>query len=1082
MREAGRFPAALDLLGPALRARPDDPALLTELGLVHLWMGQPGEALAPLQRALARAPDDYRHHYNMGCALEQLGRAAEAIAAFSRAAELNPASPDAREKLGNLLVAHGRENEATTHFRRAAQAAPATTLGRMCHAKVLIAEGQPAAAEACLRDAIASDPQAAEAQRFLGTLLREQGRFPEAIATLEASIEAEPVRAPAYYDLVQSKRITEADRWMIERMEGLLTLPGLIDPWRIMLHFGLGKALDDLGDYGAAMRHFETGNRLARARMQFDRAQLGAATNRVIATFTAEFFAEHAGLGSQDDTPVLILGMPRSGTTLTEQILSRHPRVGAGGELGFWRERAETFAKAGAAGLAPDFVGGMASDYLALLHGLAPGAARVTDKMPANFLWLGLIHLAFPRARIIHCRRHPVDIALSNYFTHFQAPLAFAYDREDLVYYYRCYERLMAHWRRVLPPDRLLELDYETMVTDREPTTRRLIAFCGLDWDDACLRPEDSTRVVRTASMWQARQTPYTTSVARWRRYEKWLGPLALLLEHDAPLPQPRRGPDAIMALRQVAVHRAAGRYAPAVAALRQAAELCPNDARVENEAGLIFLAQHDFPRAVDFFERAIALDPGYAVAHYNLACAFERQRRPVAAVAAYERAIALAPDFAEAQGRLGNLLHAQGRRAEALEWFRRLSAAAPDSSAGRFARAKLLLEEGRTHEAEAVLRRIVAAAPASGEAWRLLGGCLAESGRFAEAGRCLERALAEDPTQVAAWLDLMRSRRITAADRPLLERIDARLRGPDLTDAERAVLHFAAGKGHDDLGEYAAAIGHFDIGNQLEKFGVGFDRAAFAASIDRIIDLFGPERFAAGPVPNSDRSDLPALILGLPRSGTTLVEQILSSHAQVGAGGELAFWSERAAGLDPADPAALRAAARAYLALLRAIAPPALRVTDKMPFNFLNAGLIHLALPGGRLIHCRRDPVDTCLSIYQTRFAIRHEWTYARGDLVFYYRQYERLMAHWRAVLPADRFLEVDYETLVAEPEAAARRLIDFIGLPWDPACLRPEDNSRVIRTASMWQARQKIHTGAIERWRNYDPWLGELRGLLPS
>ena len=815
--------------------------------------------------------------------------------------------------------------------------------------------------------------------------------------------------------------------------------------------------------------------------MQFDRAQLGASVDRVIATFTAEFFAAHAGPGSTDETPLLILGMPRSGTTLVEQIVSRHPVVGAGGELPFWHERAEAFAKADAAATETAFIDSAIADYLALLRRLAPDAARVTDKMPANFLWLGLIHLAFPRARIIHCRRHPLDTALSNYFVHFQAPMAFAYDREDLVYYYRCYERLMAHWRKVLPPDRLLEVDYETLVTDREAVTRHMVAFCGLDWHEACLRPEQNTRAVRTASMWQARQAPYTTSVERWRRYEPWLGPLGLLLEPGAPLPQPRRGPKALALLRQAAGHRSGGRFDPAVAALRQAAALSPNDPWLENEVGLLHLMRHDAAKAVNSFERAIALDPAYAVAHYNLAFACERQRWPAAAIAAYERAIALAPGLAEAHGRLGNLLHAQGRRDEALACFRRVTEIAPDSPDGRVARAKILLEEGRTFEAEAVLRRLVAAPRPSGEAWRLLGSCLSESGRFAEAGRCLESAIACDPSQVSAYLDLARSRRLTAADGPLIGRIEARLNGPDLTDVERAVLHFALGKGHDDLGDYAAAIGHFDTANRLERAGFPFDRAAFAATVDRIIAGFGADRFAAAAAADPD-PDLPVLILGLPRSGTTLVEQIVSGHPQVGAGGELPFWNDRAAAIDPADPQGVHAAARDYLDLLRGIAPQARRVTDKMPFNFLWAGLIHLALPGARLIHCRRHPVDTCLSIYQTRFAVRHDFAYDRGDLVFYYRQYERLMAHWRKVLPADRFHEVEYEALVRAPEPTARQMIDFAGLPWDPACLRPEANRRPIRTASRWQARQPIHTGSVARWQNYAPWLGDLRALLPG
>ena len=435
-------------------------------------------------------------------------------------------------------------------------------------------------------------------------------------------------------------------------------------------------------------------------------------------------------------------------------------------------------------------------------------------------------------------------------------------------------------------------------------------------------------------------------------------------------------------------------------------------------------------------------------MAHYNLAFACERQRRPAAAIAAYERAIALAPGLAEAHGRLGNLLHAQGRRDEALACFRRVTEIAPDSPDGRVARAKILLEEGRTFEAEAVLRRLVAAPRPSGEAWRLLGSCLSNpAGSPRRGGAWRARSPAIRP-RFPPISTSTRSRRLTAADGPLIGRIEARLNGPDLTDVERAVLHFALGKGHDDLGDYAAAIGHFDTANRLERAGPPFDRAAFAATVDRIIAGFGADRLAAAAAADPD-PDLPVLILGLPRSGTTLVEQIVSGHPQVGAGGELPFWNDRAAAIDPADPQGVHAAARDYLDLLRGIAPQARRVTDKMPFNFLWAGLIHLALPGARLIHCRRHPVDTCLSIYQTRFAIRHEspTTAATWSSIPAVRAADGPLAQGVAGRPVPR-------GRVRSPGARARThgapLVDFIGLPWDPACLRPEANRRPIRTAS--------------------------------
>jgi hypothetical protein len=209
-------------------------------------------------------------------------------------------------------------------------------------------------------------------------------------------------------------------------------------------------------------------------------------------------------------------------------------------------------------------------------------------------------------------------------------------------------------------------------------------------------------------------------------------------------------------------------------------------------------------------------------------------------------------------------------------------------------------------------------------------------------------------------------------------------------------------------------------------------------------------------------------------------VEQIVSSHPSVAAGGELTFWSDQRA-MAVATDAVSRLGAD-YLALLRRIGPNAGRVTDKNPFNFLHLGAIGRALPGARFIHVRRDPIDTCLSIYFTRFATSQPFAYDRSDLVFYYRQYERLIAHWRALLPGERLLEIDYESLIADRESLTRRMIAFCGLPWDDACLAPESNRRLVRTASVWQARQPVYRTSVERWRRYEPWLGELRQLRTS
>ena len=282
-----------------------------------------------------------------------------------------------------------------------------------------------------------------------------------------------------------------------------------------------------MGNYEAAMQNFEAGNRLRARSGRLDRDALVRRIDRLIEATPPGYRDRQPDPGVEDATPILIVGMPRSGSTLTEQILSSHPEVAAGGELLFWsardNRRDDIWSLASTAGsdAAP-----RRRLLWPTLRAIGPNAKRVTDKALGNFMLLGFIHRVFPNATLIHCRRHPIDTALSIFTTNFDANLDFVAERSDLVFYYRQYQRLMAHWREVLPPDRFVEVDYEALVADPEPHARRLVAACGLEWNDACLAPHRNTRRIKTASVWQARQPIYRTSVERWRRYEPWLGEL----------------------------------------------------------------------------------------------------------------------------------------------------------------------------------------------------------------------------------------------------------------------------------------------------------------------------------------------------------------------------------------------------------------------------------------------------------------------------------------------------------------------------------------------------------------------------
>ena len=1082
LRDAGRFLEAERLAADAVRLRPQDAAAHSALGLVHLHAARAEQAAACFQRAHRLDPNNGEPHYHMGFALEHLGRDLEAIAAFRRALALRPGHGVALERLGILLLNRGQRTEAIDCFWRVARSEPETLRGGLCRAKALVEEGRLEDAEIDMRATIATHPDRTEANRFLAAVLRQQGRFEEALPLLEQATEGSPGQAAlSYYDLTVSKRVTEEDRPMLDQMQALLSYGPLQPLARMRVHYGLGKASDDLGDYAAAMRHFDSANRIAARGKPFNRAQFGAGVQRLIATHTQAFFGAHRDLGSSSELPVLILGMPRSGTTLVEQIVSSHPEIAGADELAFWTEAAAELAGLGSAGLTEPHAKRVIGAYEATLRGVSPDARRVTDKMPGNFLWIGLFHVMFPRGRIIHCRRHPVDTCLSNYFADFASPMPFTYDKGHLAFYFRAYERLAAHWRDMLPPDTLLEVNYEELVGDRERVTRRMIDFLGLNWDEACLRPEDNRREVKTASMWQARQPVYRSSTERWRRYEPWLGELATLLEAEDPsnAVEPKSDNPGVQAARRL---REAGRFDEAIAALREALRLSPYDPVIYSDIGTLCLLTNRGDSALDCFENAIGLNPRFAVAHYNLGATLEQQGRGQEAIASLRCAIKLLPTLGQAHSRLGNLLLAQGEREEAMACFRRAGALLTSPADRDMEQAKLLLAEGRPGEAETSLRRAISLDPSNSLGYVILGDLLGEAGRFEEAVTMLRRATELDPDRVGPYHSQIVYTKISEADRPLLDRMEAMLARPGRSDFDRTLLHFGLGKAQDDLGDPAGAIRHFDQANSIEHGRLAFDRAAFANQVDALIETFTVDFFTRDPA--ASLSELPVFILGMPRSGTTLVEQILSAHSAVAPGGELTFWAERGPpGSAPdVDLSASTSASADYLASLRAIAPDAARITDKNPFNFLWIGQIHLALPQARILHCRRHPIDTCLSIYFTRFATSQPFAYDRGDLAFYYRQYARLMAHWRKVLPPDRLLEIDYEALTADPEQMTRQMIAFCGLDWDPSCLAPERNPRVVRTASVWQARQPVYRSSVERWRRYEPWLGELLDLQPG
>jgi tetratricopeptide (TPR) repeat protein len=560
------------------------------------------------------------------------------------------------------------------------------------------------------------------------------------------------------------------------------------------------------------------------------------------------------------------------------------------------------------------------------------------------------------------------------------------------------------------------------------------------------------------------------------------------------------------------------GQLQLAAASFRRALALSPDSAQAHNNLGNVLQGLGQLTEAVESYRRALQIQSDYAEAHQNLADVQLRLGQPVEAIAGYRRALALSPDFVEAQHNLANALLELGRVEEALasyrqalalrpafpeahmnlgnvqrglgllepaiESYRRALALKPDFAAAHTNLGVALRLQGHGAQAESSCRRALAIEPDSALTLAMLGEMRADQGAFEEAEAHFRRAIELDPETAEAWIGIARLRRFTPADASWAAQAQHIAERPPSARKE-VLLRYALGKYYDDIEDYAQAFAHYRRANELSKlFRPPYDALRAAQSIDRIIAAHGaldPACIAR----DTHSAPRAVFIVGMMRSGTTLAEQILASHPDVFGAGELMYWSDAATGLrrspDGApEPVPARLGAD-YRQLLQRLAPEAARVVDKMPGNFLHLGLIHAALPEARIIHMQRDPIDTCLSIYFQHFEAFHPYAIDLDDLAHYTDQYRRLMRHWRVVLPQQVLLEVRYEALVEEPERWARAMLDFIGLPWNPACLEFHRTGRTVLTASKWQVRQKLSRASIGRWRHYQEFIGPLRRLLP-
>lgn len=430
------------------------------------------------------------------------------------------------------------------------------------------------------------------------------------------------------------------------------------------------------------------------------------------------------------------------------------------------------------------------------------------------------------------------------------------------------------------------------------------------------------------------------------------------------------------------------------------------------------------------------------------------------------------------------------GRIKEAIPLLRKAADLDSDADGVTVRLGQALIDNNEYQEAEIVVRTALSRMPENGHLLELLGGILKQIGRFDEAVQAIGRAIELQPERVSLALDYVSCKKMSEADRPHLRPAFDQADRTTLKLEERTSLHFAIAKFNDDIEDYATAIHHFDIAHQLAEEVLKsknrtFNEAQMTARFNSILTTFTRERLNAPSVGQSS-SARPLFILGMVRSGTTLVEQIVSRHSKIASGGELPFWPQNWQRVKPHgsrfSEREVSSIGSEYLSLLESIDSTTEIVTDKMPGNYIALGSILATFPCAKIIYCKRRAIDNCVSIYTTPFRSSHEWLHRRENIVAFYRLHDLLMEHWRAVLRPGTMLEVSYEELVMDPEGIARKIIEFIGLDWEDACLTPEANERPVRTPSQWQVRQPVYQSSVDRWRNYEPWLGAFKNLLPE
>jgi tetratricopeptide (TPR) repeat protein len=530
--DLGSYIDAAKAYRKAVKLLPEHPMLMNNLGNVLQLQGENKKAIEWFKSAIALDLNYADAYCNLGHALKDLGDLEKASKSYQTAIQLDPANQEAYNGFGNILVKKGEPEEAVIAFQKVVSIDPNHKEAYNGLGNALLDIGEIERAIISFRRAIELNPYNKEAYRGLGNVHNGSGNLELAIDLYRQVLKVQPDDAQAYRMLSACKKFSSRDD-DLHTMELLMDKSGGSDQQNMNLAYGLGKAYEDLQEYEKSMTYIIEANRLKRKSVNFDNSVVKKAFDDIKDSFSKDFFDNRDKTGSQDASPIFILGMPRSGTSLAEQILASHPHIFGAGELTLLSKLTLQISEKGSVNKYPQGIGALRSDYLQELgdeyiekiRKHSGSAKYIIDKMPHNFLYIGFIKTILPNAKIIHCTRNPMDNCLSLFKNYFATGHLYSYEMTELGQYYGLYLDMMKHWQLSLPGF-CYELRYEQLVENVEAETRNLLEYCNLPWDKACLDFHKTERLVQTASSAQVRRPIYNGSVELWTRYEKQLSPL----------------------------------------------------------------------------------------------------------------------------------------------------------------------------------------------------------------------------------------------------------------------------------------------------------------------------------------------------------------------------------------------------------------------------------------------------------------------------------------------------------------------------------------------------------------------------